>query len=95
MSWNETITGDDQSAFAYPNPADSKSTIVVNFTSEQNIRIELVDNLGNIVSSIYSGHVASGMHSFNVDCSVLSTGFYTYRVSGDGFVQTGKLIINK
>jgi hypothetical protein len=91
---NEPIS-QDNSVFAYPNPADSKSTIVVNFTSEQNIRIELVDNLGNIVSSIYSGHVASGMHSFNVDCTGLSTGFYTYRVSGDGFVQTGKLIINK
>ncbi len=80
---------------AYPNPFTGKSTFSVYLPEEQNLNVELFNALGQKVQSIYSGSLAKGIHDFIIDGNGLADGMYIFKVTGDGFVESGKVVITK
>ncbi len=80
---------------AYPNPFETTTQFSVNIPAEQNVTINLYDNMGNKVMDIFSGSLSEGIFDFTIDGTNLSNGMYFYRVSGDGFVRSGKVVLSK
>jgi hypothetical protein len=80
---------------AYPNPFTGKSTFSVYLPEEQNLNVELFNALGQKVQNIYSGSLAKGIHDFIIDGNGLTDGMYIFKVTGDGFVESGKVVITK
>jgi hypothetical protein len=79
---------------AYPNPFSDNTQFGIRLLETQNVKIELIDAMGNLVSNIYSGTLSSGpIHNFSVDGMNLSSGMYVIRAYGENFTETAKIII--
>ncbi|MCC6721827.1 MAG: T9SS type A sorting domain-containing protein [Bacteroidia bacterium] len=64
----------------YPNPSSSNITIGVNCDTEQLLNIQLFNDKGKIIASVFKGKSAVGYNEFIFDISMLSHGFYYVRV---------------
>lgn len=80
---------------AWPNPFSGTSSFAVNIPEAANAKVELVDATGNLIKSIYTGSLAKGMHEFTIDGANLAEGMYLFRITGEGFVRSGKVICIK
>jgi hypothetical protein len=80
---------------AYPNPFDTKTSFGINLPEKQIVTVELYDAMGNRVQTIYTGELGKGVHDFSIDGSNLSSGMYVFKVAGNNFVETGKVVLNK
>ncbi|MFH1050608.1 MAG: T9SS type A sorting domain-containing protein [bacterium] len=69
----------------YPNPVDDELQIVVKSSQTTSLIIELINNLGLIVSDIYNGSIESGEKTINFSPeSNLPSGTYWIRIIIDG-----------
>jgi hypothetical protein len=79
----------------YPNPFNPITTIVFTLPERSDIRLVLVNILGNVVKEIASGNYGAGEHRIKLDASGLSSGIYFYRLEAGSFSSTKKLILMK
>jgi hypothetical protein len=80
---------------AYPNPFTTTTSFGINLPDKQIVNVELFDAMGNRVKTIYAGELSSGVHDFTIDGTSLNSGMYLYKVTGEGFVQSGKVVLSK
>jgi len=89
---------------AYPNPSSGITTIPFNLPEGQssyNVKIEVFDVLGNLVSTVLNKQLMTGFYNVTWDATTsnAANGLYVYRaqVEGNGLHQTlgGKIILNK
>ena len=78
---------------AFPNPADSKTTIEFTLAKTSNVRLEMFDNTGRLVQVLASGKMNKGRHQREFKSSV--NGMYTYRLSMGNEVKTGRVMIGR
>ena len=78
-----------------PNPATELTKIVYHLAQSGNIKLELTDFRGKLVSSLEEGYQTSGNHEVTVDCSAMTPGTYIYSLVTDMGVQHKKLVIIK
>lgn len=64
----------------YPNPASETLYIDVNLASQDNVKIELLDNSGRLIDILFNGNMTAGINRNIVDVSNLSGGAYFIRV---------------
>jgi len=64
----------------YPNPVKDNTTINYRLTQTNNVSLEVYDNLGKKVMTLYQGKKMAGKYSINIDASKLSAGIYTYKL---------------
>jgi hypothetical protein len=73
----------------YPNPFNPSTSIRYSLPSNSNVKISLYNSIGEMVSEIFSGENAAGIHELNFNASSLSSGIYFYRLQAN--TSDGKL----
>ncbi len=80
---------------AYPNPFNPATTVKLEVPHRQDIRVEVYDLRGRLVTSLHDGELDAGFHSFTFDGSTTSSGSYFIRMQAGDKVQTQKCVLLK
>ncbi len=82
---------------AYPNPAVNANQVGITFTVDELavVTLELFDNMGNKVETIYNDKSTIGYKAINANISNLTSGTYYYQLSVNGVSFTKKLVVVK
>ncbi len=92
---SELIDGKIAIASAYPNPFSTKANFSVYLPEDKAISVDLYNAIGQKVKRIFSGDMKTGIHDFEIDGSDLFDGMYIIRVTGDGFIESCKVVLTK
>ena len=79
----------------YPNPFNPTTEIAFALPSPSDVKLEVLNILGQVVSTVYSGHLEAGYYSYPWDGSNMASGVYLYRLTADEFVDTKKMVMLK
>ncbi len=78
---------------AYPNPFNPRTQFTVMVKETQEVRVEVFNSLGQLVTTLYDGSLAANSrHRFTFDSNGLPSGIYLYRVVGEHFVSEAKRV---
>ena len=77
-----------------PNPFNPTTSFQLRVAQSQNVKIEVYDMLGRLVSLIHDGELSENQaHLFSFDASTLASGRYLLRATGEHFVKTKNLTV--
>jgi len=79
----------------YPNPFNPETTIEFSIPERSNVRIKIVNTLGQVVKEIANAKYDAGKHQIKLNASDLSSGVYFYKLEAGNFVNVKKLILMK
>lgn len=94
VSVNSNPTNSIASAKIYPNPTLSNAILAIQTVKEQNIAIDIVDGLGQVISSEQLLKVQAGRTTHKMNVSDLRKGLYTVRISSPNGLISRRLVIN-
>ena len=80
---------------AYPNPFNPTTTMTLTMPLSGDIRVEVYNLLGQVVSTLASGYMEGGTYTLTWDASDASSGMYFVKAQADGFTTTQKLMLVK
>ena len=83
-SWNANI---------FPNPAEFQTTVAVELNAVSNVRIRLVNSLGQIIQAAEYNDVISVQHILNI--TDLPAAIYMVEISANGISKTMRLVITR
>ncbi|PLW92527.1 MAG: hypothetical protein C0592_10325 [Marinilabiliales bacterium] len=89
-------TGVEEAEFTfnvYPNPSTDNAFIEIFADGKEHIRIELINELGQLNSVIYNGEIQAGVNKISVDLTSLSQGVYFIKVIGESGSSARMLMI--
>jgi hypothetical protein len=78
---------------AYPNPASNDVTIRFNLKANKNVKVSLINLLGQEVINIANDNFTSGINEVKFNVGNLSAGVYFYTMTVDGVSQSQKIMI--
>ncbi len=78
----------------FPNPASAMTCIPVNFNSNEQGKIVLVNMAGQVVHEVYQGAFPMGEKKFFFDAAMFASGVYNLRVIGEDFSASYPVIIH-
>jgi len=79
----------------YPNPFNTSSKFKVQSSKSGKVRIEVFDAAGKLVTTLFNGELAAGLHEFEFDGTNLPSGVYFYRLTTRDIIQTRRLVLLK
>jgi len=79
----------------YPNPASDNATLSYTLTGQSEIRMELVNMLGERVINQYVGNQSAGTYTHQLDLSNVASGLYLMNLSIDGVNSTMRITVSK
>jgi len=79
----------------YPNPFNPSTTIEFAVPERSNVRIVLMNMLGQVVKEVVNNEYTAGTHRVQLNASSLASGVYFYRMQAGNFVDTRKLVFMK
>ncbi len=83
----------------YPNPFNPSTTISFSLSSNCYISLEIYNQLGEKIKTVYEGNENIGLHSYIVDMSGFSSGIYFYRLNisngANSIKETKKMLLLK
>ncbi len=79
----------------YPNPFNPSTTIRFSLPQQTQLKINLYNMLGEIVTTLAEGIYEAGYHKVILNGFNLSSGTYVYRLESNNFVQVKKMILIK
>ena len=85
----------------YPNPFNPSTNFEVRIPKSSQIRIEVINNLGQVVKTIYRGVKGVGVYSYSWDASRYSSGVYLLKIeavstnSNDRYIKLNKMVLIK
>jgi len=79
----------------YPNPFNAETIISWQAPKSVNMTIKLYDVLGNEILNLFDGNSYPGKNEFRFNADGLASGVYYYKIQGNDFCNTKKLIILK
>lgn len=78
---------------AYPNPFSAATTFELTLDESQEVRVEVFNVLGQRVRTLHDGRLsADDVHRFSFEGDNLTPGIYLYRVTGDDFSLTRRVM---
>lgn len=77
----------------YPNPAAGSTTVKVNLHKPADLKLRIVNKLGQQVISLDAGHRLQGMNEITFDVSGLAGGVYCYTVIAGETSISKKMIV--
>jgi len=79
---------------AFPNPFNPSTNFSLIVRNKQNVKIDLLNALGQIQANIFDGVLSAGSKSqFTIKADGLPTGVYFYRAEGEEFSTSRKVIL--
>jgi plastocyanin len=75
----------------YPNPFNSQTIIQFTVPTESNVRITVLDILGQTIRRVFAGNVAAGQHNVPFNADGLPSGVYFYRLEAPGTMLIRKM----
>ncbi len=88
----DAIKSDNRIAI-YPNPTNGEFNLSTLFTQASNMKVTVVDMLGEVVYSTKYNNVMAG--NYSIDLSVRSAGIYTVKIETDNDTFTKRIVIAK
>lgn len=79
----------------YPNPFNPTTTIKYSLKSEANVKLIIIDSLGQKVDVLVNKMQPAGIHTVKFDGTNLSSGNYIYSISADGKTISKKMQLIK
>jgi len=79
----------------YPNPFNPETTIEFSLPERSDVKITLVNILGQAIKEIVNNNYSAGLHQVKLNASDLSSGVYFYKLEAGSFVTAKKLILMK
>jgi len=79
----------------YPNPFNPVTKIKFDIPRNTTARLEVYNNLGQLVKLLHEGYTKAGYYETQFDGSGLSSGMYYYRLTTPEYVETKKMILVK
>ncbi len=81
----------------FPNPFNPSTTIKYQLNKETNVRLEVFDLSGKLISRLIDQKQKEGLYEiyFNSSNHNLTTGIYFYRLSTDNYSETRRMILVK
>lgn len=79
----------------YPNPFNPTTKIKFSVRSFSPIKLEVFNQTGELVTTLFNGHLKGGEYEVNFDAANYASGIYYYRMTSDNFISTRKMILLK
>jgi hypothetical protein len=79
-------------AALYPNPATSTQRLDYQVKKDGPVKVELLDERGNALRTVFEGKQDKGGHSLDVNLSDLSRGTYYYKITSKGNSETRRFV---
>ncbi|WP_340103411.1 lamin tail domain-containing protein [Rhodohalobacter sp. 8-1] len=79
----------------YPNPFNPTSTIEFTLPASVEVRLEVYNISGQLVSTLVDSRMSAGQHSVVFDASNLASGVYLYRIRAGNFMETKQMTLIK
>ena len=77
-----------------PNPADDLTIVRMNVAKSGVYTAEIMNMIGQVVSTVELGNLGQGPTSFELNVSDLQSGVYFYTVRSEGLSQSKKMIVD-
>ncbi|TND07195.1 MAG: BNR/Asp-box repeat-containing protein [Bacteroidetes bacterium] len=77
----------------FPSPATDKVQVELNLKQSADLKIEIVNMLGELVSSVYNQNTQAGLLKKEIPTAALSNGVYFIRLSAGDKVQNHKFTV--
>ena len=91
-----TEVAPDAAAFSvYPNPVWQKANISFTNAAKEQVTVHVYNMQGAVVLSLPVKEYTSGRHEIELDCSKLSPGVYSIRITAGSKVFNEKITVNK
>lgn len=77
---------------AYPNPFNSNTVVTLELPQETELRLEVFNVQGRLISTVAESRFSAGIHNINIDLAGKATGIYLLRAQTAGLTSTQKLL---
>ncbi len=94
-SVGEQIVNEVSSLSVYPNPSQGLTSIGFTLDHAANVRLEVLNGLGQLVSTLSNGQLGEGRHSFSFNAENAVNGLYLIRLTVDGHSHTQRLLLTR
>ena len=81
--------------YVYPNPFSDATTFLFSLAVTQDVRLEIFDMTGQLVSVVARDRLAAGVHRFRWESPQLAPGLYQFRFLNGQRSQAGTLVIQR
>lgn len=93
------ITGSIPTEFTlaqnYPNPFNPSTIVRFSVPNAGRVALKVFNMIGQEVATLIDGELSAGNYETELNASRLSSGTYMYRLTGNGYTQTRKMILLK
>ncbi len=79
----------------YPNPFNPVTQIKFALPNVDNVRLNIYNISGQLVSELVNGSLDAGIHTVNFDGNNLNSGMYFYTLEANGMTITKKMVLTK
>jgi len=79
----------------YPNPFNPSTTISYRLTQAAQVKLEIFDTAGRLVTTLVDENQGAGYHTAKFDAKNMNTGTYLYRLTAGSFVEIKKMLFVK
>ncbi len=94
-SVGDQIVNEVSSLSVYPNPSQGLTSIGFTLDHAANVRLEVLNGLGQLVSTLSNGQLGEGRHSFSFNAEHAVNGLYLIRLTVDGHSHTQRLLLTR
>ncbi len=77
----------------YPNPATDQIQLELNLEKPANLKVEIVNIVGEVVANVYDHMAVGGIFKTEVNTAAFSKGVYMMRVNCDGLARSYKFTV--
>jgi hypothetical protein len=78
---------------AYPNPFNSQTIISYSLPTDEAVKLDIFDLLGNNVATIFDERQSAGFHKIAWNADGLPSGIYFYRIKTDNYCESWKVVL--
>ncbi len=79
----------------YPNPFNPSTTIKFQLPKAGNVKINIYNTIGQLVTELVNSELDAGYHTINFDASRYASGVYFYTIKAGDFVNVKKMMLLK
>ncbi len=89
------LPGEFQLEQNYPNPFNPSTSISFSLPSQENVKLDIYNAMGELVETLASETYPAGNHSIDFNANNLSSGVYFYTLRTSDFIKTNKMLLLK